>query len=95
MSDPHPHANHHQHVAALDSQAQILDLDAEVMADHIAAVAAWLPVQAAPVEIVDLGAGTGAARSPSSPSFRRLTSPLSTPPLRTSTLCEPRRAPRI
>ena len=60
MSDPHPHANHHQHVAALDSQAQILDLDAEVMADHIAAVAAWLPVQAAPVEIVDLGAGTGA-----------------------------------
>ena len=43
-----------------DGQAQILDLDAEVLAEHIATVTAWLPVQAAPMEIVDLGAGTGA-----------------------------------
>lgn len=37
----------------------MLDLDAEVMAEHIAALTAWLPVHAAPTEILDLGAGTG------------------------------------
>lgn len=52
----HQDANH----ARNDLQAQILDLDAEVMAEHIAAVTAWLPVKGAPIEIVDLGAGTGA-----------------------------------
>ena len=30
------------------------------MAEHVAAVLHWLPVQGAPIEIVDLGAGTGA-----------------------------------
>lgn len=43
-----------------DGQAQILDLDAEVLAEQIAAIIAWLPVLTAPREIVDLGAGTGA-----------------------------------
>ncbi|MGI8459594.1 MAG: class I SAM-dependent methyltransferase [Propionibacteriaceae bacterium] len=48
MSDRHLH------------QAQILDADAEVMAEHLAAVIGWLPVHDVPGEIVDLGAGTGA-----------------------------------
>ena len=52
----HPDPGHaHDH-----GQAQILDLDAKALADDIAAITAWLPVQAAPMQIVDLGAGTGA-----------------------------------
>ncbi|GAA3542526.1 hypothetical protein GCM10022222_27780 [Amycolatopsis ultiminotia] len=52
-----PHTAHgHQH----DSQAEILDLDAEVLAEHTSSITAWLPVTAAPVQIVDLGSGTGA-----------------------------------
>jgi SAM-dependent methyltransferase len=49
--------HHHQqeHV-----QAEILDLDAEVLAGHLASIIAWLPVNASPRHIVDLGAGTGA-----------------------------------
>ncbi|MEU4540765.1 class I SAM-dependent methyltransferase [Streptosporangium sp. NPDC023825] len=39
---------------------QLLDLDAEVLADHLASIVAWLPVEAAPRRIVDLGSGTGA-----------------------------------
>ncbi|TQM44528.1 class I SAM-dependent methyltransferase [Pseudonocardia cypriaca] len=46
--------------AAHDSQAEILDLDAEVLAEHIASIVAWLPVEASPRQIVDLGCGTGA-----------------------------------
>ncbi|MEU0696076.1 methyltransferase domain-containing protein [Streptomyces niveus] len=41
-------------------QAEILDLDAEVLAEHTASITAWLPVEAAPLHIVDLGSGTGA-----------------------------------
>ncbi|WP_227999772.1 class I SAM-dependent methyltransferase [Nocardia australiensis] len=41
-------------------QTEILDLDAEVLAESTAAIAAWLPLQAAPRSVVDLGAGTGA-----------------------------------
>jgi SAM-dependent methyltransferase len=66
-----PHAHHHHATSTEDGhghhgsphdhdQAQVLDLDAEVLAEHIAAITAWLPVRAAPREIVDLGAGTGA-----------------------------------
>ena len=51
---PHAHRGHDH------EQAQVLDLDAEVLAEHTAAITAWLPVHAAPTEIVDLGAGTGA-----------------------------------
>ncbi|MCT2585748.1 class I SAM-dependent methyltransferase [Actinophytocola gossypii] len=40
-------------------QTDILDLDAEVLAEHIAAITAWLPVDARPRHIVDFGAGTG------------------------------------
>ncbi|WP_327370393.1 class I SAM-dependent methyltransferase [Streptomyces sp. NBC_01217] len=62
-AQPHAprHAAHHapQHVADSSSQAEILDLDAEVLAGHIATITAWLPIEAAPREVVDLGCGTG------------------------------------
>ncbi|MBM7439569.1 trans-aconitate 2-methyltransferase [Streptomyces sp. HB132] len=67
MTHTHPHHTpghgaHHGTRRAADAgvQAEILDLDAEVLAEHIAAITAWLPVEAAPDEIVDLGCGTGA-----------------------------------
>ncbi|NJQ02872.1 class I SAM-dependent methyltransferase [Streptomyces zingiberis] len=41
-------------------QAEFLDLEAEVLAEHISAITAWLPVEAPPRHIVDLGCGTGA-----------------------------------
>ncbi|WP_062437629.1 class I SAM-dependent methyltransferase [Herbidospora daliensis] len=41
-------------------QAEILDLDAEVLAEHIASITAGLPLTSAPRQIVDLGCGTGA-----------------------------------
>ncbi|MGW1885002.1 class I SAM-dependent methyltransferase [Streptomyces sp. NPDC001970] len=60
----HDHGAHpvHQHGADhdADGQAEILDLDAEVLAEHIASITAWLPVKAGPRHIVDLGCGTGA-----------------------------------
>ncbi|GAA3092268.1 class I SAM-dependent methyltransferase [Streptomyces rectiviolaceus] len=43
-----------------DGQAEILDLDAEVLAEHIASITAWLPLETTPRHIVDLGCGTGA-----------------------------------
>src|SRR5690349_14323019 len=49
--------HHHRHDA--DDQAELLDLDAEVLAEHMASVAAWLPLETAPRRIVDLGCGTG------------------------------------
>ncbi|MDX2592803.1 MULTISPECIES: class I SAM-dependent methyltransferase [Streptomyces] len=49
--------HHHKHDA--DDQAELLDLDAEVLAEHIASLAAWLPLKTAPRRIVDLGCGTG------------------------------------
>lgn len=52
---PRHHASH-----AVEGQAEILDLDAEVLADHIASITAWLPLAAPPRRIVDLGSGTGA-----------------------------------
>lgn len=60
MADPHTHRTHDQPVMDGAEQAKILDLDAEVLADHLASITAWLPVQAIPREIVDLGCGTGA-----------------------------------
>ncbi|MFF2729804.1 class I SAM-dependent methyltransferase [Streptomyces sp. NPDC058008] len=60
---PHPpdHSAHHdpEHAPDQHGQADILDLDAEVLSEHIAAITAWLPVGTAPREIVDLGCGTG------------------------------------
>ncbi|MFF7197167.1 class I SAM-dependent methyltransferase [Streptomyces sp. NPDC008079] len=55
-----PKASASHHDAEADSQADILDLDAEVLAEHTASITAWLPVEAAPRHIVDLGCGTGA-----------------------------------
>ncbi|WP_344390194.1 class I SAM-dependent methyltransferase [Streptomyces vastus] len=59
----HDHQGHgtDQHGADpdADGQAEILDLDAEVLAEYIASITAWLPVGAAPRHIVDLGCGTG------------------------------------
>ncbi|MFJ2022135.1 class I SAM-dependent methyltransferase [Streptomyces nodosus] len=66
MDQAHPHTPHygaqrgrHQEHGA-DGQAEILDLDAEVLAEHIASIAAWLPLKTGPRQIVDLGCGTGA-----------------------------------
>lgn len=67
---PHAHAPHghtprdHAHAAprtapGSDDQAEILDLDAEVLAGHTADITARLPVRTAPRHIVDLGCGTG------------------------------------
>ncbi|RAJ47074.1 methyltransferase family protein [Kitasatospora sp. SolWspMP-SS2h] len=59
-SHGHAHA-HHQHPVEDDAgQAEVLDLDAEVLAEHLAAITDWLPLDADPRHVVDLGAGTGA-----------------------------------
>ncbi|WP_405651061.1 class I SAM-dependent methyltransferase [Streptomyces sp. RK9] len=63
MTQTHQHAPHGEgghHQAHDDGQAEILDLDAEVLAEHIAFITAWLPLRTAPRRIVDLGCGTGA-----------------------------------
>ncbi|MFJ2771113.1 class I SAM-dependent methyltransferase [Streptomyces sp. NPDC087300] len=55
------HESHGHHGSHDDSgQAEILDLDAEVLAEHIASITAWLPLKSQPRQIVDLGCGTGA-----------------------------------
>jgi SAM-dependent methyltransferase len=56
----HVHQHGHGHRRDIDGQAEILDLDAEVLAEHIASITAWLPVKASPRQIMDLGCGTGA-----------------------------------
>jgi len=70
MTQAHPHASHHgaqhdhhpqhDHHQRDTDQAEILDLDAEVLAEHIASITAWLPLKTSPRHIVDLGCGTGA-----------------------------------
>ncbi|WP_255946539.1 class I SAM-dependent methyltransferase [Streptomyces odontomachi] len=60
-----PHHGHHtarndHHPRDVEDQAELLDLDGEVLAEHIAAITAWLPVREPPRQIVDLGCGTGA-----------------------------------
>ncbi|MER6114420.1 class I SAM-dependent methyltransferase [Streptomyces sp. NPDC001743] len=54
----HHHGDHPEHSDS--GQAEILDLDAEVLAGHIASITAWLPLTSEPARIVDLGCGTGA-----------------------------------
>ncbi|MFD7286854.1 class I SAM-dependent methyltransferase [Streptomyces sp. NPDC059863] len=56
----HDHGHGHDTETDTDGQTEILDLDAEVLAEHIASITAWLPVKASPRHIVDLGCGTGA-----------------------------------
>lgn len=66
MTHASSHAGHHgadhlpPHEPDTDTQAEILDLDAEVLAEHIASITGWLPLTKAPRHIVDLGCGTGA-----------------------------------
>ncbi|NJP27497.1 class I SAM-dependent methyltransferase [Microbispora sp. SCL1-1] len=66
MTPAHEHTPHHggshgRHQEHDDSgQAEILDLDAEVLAEHIASITAWLPLKVEPRQVVDLGCGTGA-----------------------------------
>ncbi|MEV4225298.1 class I SAM-dependent methyltransferase [Nonomuraea sp. NPDC049725] len=66
MNHAHTHSLHrgasngHHHKHGTDGQAEILDLDAEVLAEHTALITAWLPLQKVPRHIVDLGCGTGA-----------------------------------
>ncbi|GAA2439432.1 class I SAM-dependent methyltransferase [Streptomyces macrosporus] len=54
----HDHGGHQEHRDG--GQAEILDLDAEVLAEHLASITAWLPLKSEPRQIVDLGCGTGA-----------------------------------
>ncbi|MCL7366420.1 class I SAM-dependent methyltransferase [Streptomyces ardesiacus] len=53
----HGHGGHPEHDDP--GQAEILDLDAEVLAEHLASITAWLPLTSEPRLIVDLGCGTG------------------------------------
>ncbi|MFF3438619.1 class I SAM-dependent methyltransferase [Streptosporangium sp. NPDC002721] len=57
---PHHGASHgHHHERDTGGEAEILDLDAEVLAEHTASITAWLPLETSPRQIVDLGCGTG------------------------------------
>ncbi|MCJ0872007.1 trans-aconitate 2-methyltransferase [Streptomyces sp. AP-93] len=56
----HGHAQHGHARADLEGQAETLDLDADVLAEHIADITTWLPLNEPPRHIVDLGCGTGA-----------------------------------
>ncbi|MFC8413226.1 class I SAM-dependent methyltransferase [Streptomyces coelicoflavus] len=56
----HGHGSPHHHEHGDTGQAEILDLDAEVLSEHIASITAWLPLKSEPRRIVDLGCGTGA-----------------------------------
>ncbi|MFF8035658.1 MULTISPECIES: class I SAM-dependent methyltransferase [unclassified Streptomyces] len=49
----------HSHPHDDSGQAEILDLDADVLAEYTAAITEWLPVRTPPRRIVDLGCGTG------------------------------------
>ncbi|ARF72399.1 SAM-dependent methyltransferase [Kitasatospora albolonga] len=50
----------HTHVPDHHGEAEILDLDAQVLGEHTAALIDRLPLHAPPRRIVDLGCGTGA-----------------------------------
>ncbi|AIV32623.1 class I SAM-dependent methyltransferase [Streptomyces sp. CCM_MD2014] len=63
----HGHGGHHpghgrggHHEGGNGGQAELLDLDAEVLAEHLASITAWLPLEDEPRHIADLGCGTGA-----------------------------------
>jgi SAM-dependent methyltransferase len=56
---PNQHGHDHGHTGDSGGQAEILDLDAEVLAEHIASITTWLPLETSPRQIVDLGCGTG------------------------------------
>lgn len=55
------HAGHHDHGHdPQGTQVEILELDAEVLAEHTADIIRWLPLRRVPRRIIDLGSGTGA-----------------------------------
>ncbi|GGW98326.1 hypothetical protein [Streptomyces lomondensis] len=82
---PHHDAQQGRHQEhSTDGQAEILDLDAEALAEDIASTAAWLPLNAGTRQIVDLGAARARAPSPCSSASPKHTSPLSTRPPDTS-----------
>ncbi|MFD9717101.1 class I SAM-dependent methyltransferase [Streptomyces sp. NPDC059076] len=63
--DAHAHHTAHAHPDAHSTpdshdQVELLDLDAEVLAEHTDSITAWLPLKSAPRHILDLGCGTGA-----------------------------------
>ena len=58
MALTHSHDTHHSHDDG--DIGEILDLDAIVLADHLADITRSLPLAAEPRRIVDLGCGTGA-----------------------------------
>jgi len=66
MNPAHQHTSHHgtqhehQHKHDAGGQSDILDLDAEVLAEHTASITEWLPLETGPRQIVDVGCGTGA-----------------------------------
>ncbi len=56
----HAHSSGHGHGGHVGGgEAEILDLDAEVLAGHTASIVEWLPLATGPRRIVDLGCGTG------------------------------------
>jgi len=61
MNHPSPHSHSHSQTQThSEDQSELLDLDAEVLAEHLASLVAWLPVSGGPRHLVDLGCGTGA-----------------------------------
>ncbi|WP_431910621.1 class I SAM-dependent methyltransferase [Amycolatopsis thermoflava] len=54
------HSHEHDHHDADSAQAEILELDAEALAEHTTGIIRWLPMHGSPRQIVDLAAGTGA-----------------------------------
>lgn len=54
------HAPRHDAQHNIGDQVEFLELEAEVLAEHINSAIAWLPLTEPPREIVDLGCGTGA-----------------------------------
>ncbi|MEV0670966.1 class I SAM-dependent methyltransferase [Mycobacterium sp. NPDC050441] len=55
----HDGGAHSPDSCGIQCQAEILDLDAELLSGHTASLTAWLPVKASPRQILDLGCGTG------------------------------------
>ena len=64
MTRMHPDTGHHEHhhpdQHAVHGQGEILDRDAEVLAEVNVDIVRWLPLPVPPRQIVDLGCGTGA-----------------------------------
>ncbi|WP_135451683.1 class I SAM-dependent methyltransferase [Mycobacterium sp. DL99] len=56
----HDRGAHGADRCGVQDQAEILDLDAELLAEHTASITALLPVNVCPHQILDLGCGTGA-----------------------------------